>query len=119
MFNPAAHLVATSVSTSQKAPFSEVTYTFTVYPGLCNALGIIHGAAVAMMFDDLTSFTVQTLIGTKEAAGWTNPGVSRTLNCTYLKGAQVGDEVEVHTEVTGMSRKMGESINISYLGTGS
>ena len=42
------------------------------------------------------------------ASRWYRTGVSRTLNVSYLRPVQVGDEVDVLNEVMSVGKNMGE-----------
>ncbi|KAF2160370.1 hypothetical protein M409DRAFT_70525 [Zasmidium cellare ATCC 36951] len=66
---------------------STVTFRFTVTRFYCNAGGGLHGAAQSLIYDHLTSLAIQAV---GQPGGWLVPGVSRSLNVTYLRPAPEG-----------------------------
>jgi acyl-coenzyme A thioesterase 13 len=74
---------------------------------------MLHGGAVAMIFDNLSSIAL-SLWGIMMAPDdselqrtWAMSGVSRTLNCSYVRPAPVGSEIDVTNEVVGAGKTMG------------
>ena len=85
-------------------PTRSVTFTMTVAPELCNHFQNLHGGAQATLFDVVTSCAIP---GTISRPGWWEyPGVSRTLNVTYLRAVPVETEIEIVAEVLGVGKRM-------------
>ena len=68
-----------------------------------NGMSNLHGGAHATVFDFLTSFTIPIL---SQADFWLFPGVSRTLNVTYLRPAPSGEPVLIECEVVHIGKRM-------------
>ncbi|KAF2671340.1 hypothetical protein BT63DRAFT_423551 [Microthyrium microscopicum] len=79
------------------------TFLLKVPRSLCNGGGNLHGGAVALIFDLLTSLTV----GVCAREGfWDSGHVSRNLNCTYIRPAPEGSEVLVESDVIHLGKTM-------------
>lgn len=100
------HLTLISASLN---PLPRVTARFTVVPSLCNGGENMHGGATATIFDFITSMPL-TLVAKDDF--WFMPGVSRTLNVTYLEGVPDGEAVEVEAEAVKIGKKLGESLPV-------
>lgn len=61
----------------------------------------IHGGAIAMMFDNLTSLTMGLV-----RQPWEHTGVTRNLNVTYHRPAVEGEAVVLWSEVVGIGRRL-------------
>lgn len=79
------------------------TFKFKVDEYYCNGSDNLHGGAQATIFDILTSVALQA-IGTPDF--WVTPGVSRTLNVTYLRPAPLGSEVLCEVEIVHTGRNL-------------
>jgi acyl-coenzyme A thioesterase 13 len=79
------------------------TFSMTVPKSLCNAGSNLHGGAVALIFDILTSVTVGTVA---REGFWDTGHVSRTLNCSYVRPAPVGTELLIETEVVSLGKSL-------------
>ena len=66
----------------------------------------MHGGATATIFDFATSMPL-TLVAKDDF--WFMPGVSRTLNVTYLEAVPNGQEVEIEAEAVKIGKNLGES----------
>lgn len=91
-------------SFKQPTPGTSIaTFRFRVERFYCNGAGNLHGGAQALIFDHLTSLAVQA---TGEVGGWIVPGVSRSLNCTYLRPAPEGCVVLCECEVMSTGKRL-------------
>jgi acyl-coenzyme A thioesterase 13 len=70
---------------------------------LCNAGSNLHGGAVALIFDILTSIAVGTVA---REGFWDQGHVSRTLNCSYVRPAPEGTELVIETEVVSLGKSL-------------
>ena len=94
-----------SVEIDAKDPsVARSTFLLRVTPDICNAAGNLHGGAVALAFDMMTSLTIAPLA---REDFWDTGHVSRTLNCTYLRPAPEGSELLVESEVIHLGRRLG------------
>ncbi|KAF3942144.1 hypothetical protein ABW19_dt0206932 [Dactylella cylindrospora] len=84
-------------------PNPTLTFTFPVHKKYCNLAGNLHGGATATMFDIATTFAV-TLINSDTF--WRTFGVSRTLNCTYLRAAPAGTQTTVKCEILSIGKNL-------------
>ncbi|WYZ45369.1 hypothetical protein EsH8_VIII_000685 [Colletotrichum jinshuiense] len=85
-------------------PNPAATFSFTVHPDHCNRAGNLHGGAAATLFDSLTSLPL-ALINDKPGY-WQYLGVSRTINCSYLRPAPVGEECLVECEIIQIGKTL-------------
>ncbi|KAM3420475.1 hypothetical protein BST61_g3744 [Cercospora zeina] len=81
----------------------KAVFKFTVSRFYCNISGNLHGGAQATIYDMLTSFAMQA-IGIK--GFWSNGGVSRTLECTYVRPAPEGTELLCEVEVLATGKTL-------------
>ncbi|CAF9935640.1 MAG: hypothetical protein HETSPECPRED_009855 [Heterodermia speciosa] len=95
------HVTLTSASL---IPLPRVTARFTVVSSLCNGMGTLHGGATATIFDFVTSMPLTLK---SEKGSWEFPGVSRTLNVTYLDKASNGQELEIEAEAVKIGKRLG------------
>lgn len=79
------------------------TYGFTAPPSLCNNMGNLHGGAASTLFDLLTTISIAPL---STPSKFRYAGVSRTLNCTYLRPVAVGTRVRIECEVVSLGRNL-------------
>ncbi|KAI9819311.1 MAG: hypothetical protein M1832_004016 [Thelocarpon impressellum] len=92
------------LSATAEPPTPRVLFGLTVAPELCNRLGNLHGGAVATIFDMITTCAIPALV--TKAGWWEFPGVSRTLNVTYLRAMPEGAELEVSAEVLAVGKRL-------------
>lgn len=92
------------VASASYKPTPCATLRINITPDLCNKGGILHGGAIAMIFDSCTTFPI--FLARKEGS-WEYPGVSRTLNVAYLAAVKEGEEIEVEAEVVGIGKRLG------------
>lgn len=86
----------------QTSPTTSVaTFRFRVDRFYCNAGGNLHGAAQSLIYDHLTSLAVQAI---GQPGGWITPGVSRSLNVTYLRPAPEGTICLCECEVMAVGK---------------
>lgn len=92
------------LSSKLVSPTTAMTvFALTVASTLCNGAGTLHGGAAATIFDLLTSISLAPL---SRPSKFRNIGVSRTLNCTYLRPVTRGMRVRVECEVVSMGRNL-------------
>ncbi|KAK6361958.1 hypothetical protein TWF730_005664 [Orbilia blumenaviensis] len=84
-------------------PNPAITFKFDVTDDYTNLAGNLHGGAGATIFDIATTM-VLTLV--QKEGFWERWGVSRTLNCAYLKGAPGGTTVNVHCEIVSLGKRL-------------
>ncbi|KXH41999.1 thioesterase superfamily protein [Colletotrichum simmondsii] len=96
---PSISLLSTSLTPTPRA-----TFTFTVLPEHCNRAGNLHGGAAATLFDSLTTMPL-ALVNDKPGY-WQFLGVSRTINCSYLRPAPNGEECLVECEIVQIGRTL-------------
>ena len=75
-----------------------------VLPELCNQTGNMHGGAVAMILDNLTSLPIAAV---SSKGFWDMGHVSRTINCTYLRPAPMNTKCTVETEIVHLGKGAG------------
>ena len=93
------------IKTATAAPLPTATFELTVVPEFGNRIGRMHGGAVALLFDMCTTMTVAPAA---RSDFWHFGGVSRKLDVTYLRPAEVGRTVVVECEVLQLGRRLGE-----------
>lgn len=71
---------------------------------MCNQLGNMHGGAVALAFDNLTSLVISAV---SSKGFWDKGHVSRTINCTYLRPLPKGSKGTVHCEIVHLGKGVG------------
>ena len=98
-FDTALYSHIEPLSASIKCP----TEAVTVVPAFCNRLGHQHGGAAATIFDLLTTIAIAPL---SKPGKFGYPGVSRTLNCTYLRPVTMGMKVRVDCEIVSWGRNL-------------
>ncbi|KAK6534628.1 hypothetical protein TWF281_005935 [Arthrobotrys megalospora] len=84
-------------------PNPAITFSFDIKDQYTNLAGNLHGGAAATIFDIATTM-VLTLV--QKEGFWERWGVSRTLNCAYLKGAPGGSTVNVHCEIVSLGKRL-------------
>jgi acyl-coenzyme A thioesterase 13 len=94
-----------SVTVSETDPnLASAIFELQVTPEICNATGMIHGGAVALIFDICTSMTIAPIA---REGFWDSGHVSRTLNCTYLRPIPQGTKCTVETEIIHLGKRAG------------
>ncbi|MCJ1325916.1 hypothetical protein MMC10_002579 [Thelotrema lepadinum] len=94
------HITILSATLTPK-PTLEIS--FAVKPQHANSGGNFHGGAIATLFDYVTSIAL--MLPQKEGM-FRLGGVSRGLNCVYLRPAPVGSEVLLRAEVEAVGKRM-------------
>ncbi|GIZ44431.1 hypothetical protein CKM354_000762900 [Cercospora kikuchii] len=89
--------------TKQSDTTCKAVFSFKATRYYCNISGNLHGGAQATIYDMLTSFAMQA-IGIK--GFWLNGGVSRTLECTYLRPAPEGTDLLCEVEVLSTGKTL-------------
>jgi acyl-coenzyme A thioesterase PaaI-like protein len=90
------------------------TFSFIVAEDMANGWGGMHGGATATILDNLTSISATvTILGRQQTAeksdppdSWIVGGVSRSLLITYLRPAQVGEEMILECETIVMGKML-------------
>lgn len=94
---------ATLTPTPSNPHHSTVIFTLVIPSSLCNVIGTLHGGAVALILDLCTSTAIN---GCSEPEFWDGQHVSRSLNCTYLRGASKGEKIWIECEVVSMGKRL-------------
>ena len=95
---------AEPATTAPTAPYlTRSTFEVVIVPGLCNPMGNMHGGAVALAADMLTSMAAAPLA---RPGWWEFGGVSRTLHTTFLRPIKLGATLLVECEVVSVGRRM-------------
>jgi len=87
---------------SASAETRSTKWALRVVPALCNMGGNLHGGAAATLLDTLTSMA---LVAITEKGFLDRGHVSRSLSCTYLRPAPVGDYI-VESWVLEVGKRM-------------
>lgn len=83
--------------------FPTATFAFTVKQEHSNRLGNLHGGCTATLFDFCTSIALVLIM---RPGHWQAFGVSRNLNCTYIRPIPIGTDVLIECEVVNAGKKM-------------
>jgi acyl-coenzyme A thioesterase 13 len=94
------HLSLLSMSLT---PTPRCTFLYTVQQAHTNRVNTLHGGCIASLFDYCTSVVICLV---SKPGFWEFVGVSRTLNTTYLRPAEVGAEVEIECELVAVGRQL-------------
>ena len=78
------------------------TFSLTVTKELMNVAGNLHGGAAATLIDIITTAAIAPLA---KKGYFEYPGVSRTLQCGYLRPVKEGEECEVVCECLGTGKR--------------
>lgn len=81
-----------------------LTLHFTPQSQHCNRHHMLHGGAMATLFDFLT--TLALCFVNDKPGFWRYLGVTRTLNTTYFRPVAVGDVVAVEVSVMQVGKKL-------------
>lgn len=84
-------------------PSPSITFSFHIKDQYTNLAGNLHGGSAATIFDIATTM-VLTLV--QKEGFWERWGVSRTLNCSYLKGAPGGTTVKIQCEIVSLGKRL-------------
>lgn len=95
------HLTLQSVDTS--LPHPRATFRLVVKPIYCNALQNMHGGCTSTIFDITTSMVLYLI---NRPGFWQYMGVSRTLNCTYLRPIPVGSTVDIDCDILQVGKSL-------------
>ncbi|CAK1360645.1 uncharacterized protein RHO25_003938 [Cercospora beticola] len=77
-------------------------YSVSIKPEMCSAIGQLHGAATALIFDMTTSMAVAP----KARKGfWEFHGVSRNLSISYYRPVPVGSRVTIEARVVQIGNR--------------
>ncbi|KAK7947743.1 uncharacterized protein PG986_008629 [Apiospora aurea] len=85
-------------------PYPSITFRLATQPVHANGSGNLHGGCTATLYDFCTSWPLHIIA---KPGFWQHLGVSRTLNCTYLRPIPIGTIVDIHCEVIQAGAKMG------------
>jgi hypothetical protein len=94
-----------SATTSPTSPLSTVTFELTVPPSLCSRTDNLHGAAVSLIMDMVTTLAVAPIA---REDSWHFGGDSRTLGVTLLWPCPLGEDIVCIGEVVQVGRLLGE-----------
>ncbi|KAF9882291.1 thioesterase family [Colletotrichum karsti] len=85
-------------------PQPYIVFTFAVQMAHCNRIGTLHGGCIATLFDLLTSMVLLTV--NEKPGHWQRLGVTRALNCNYLRPAKAGDQCRVECAIVHVGRNL-------------
>ncbi|GAA5885209.1 hypothetical protein JCM16303_005906 [Sporobolomyces ruberrimus] len=77
----------------------KVTSTMLVKPHQTNRLGSLHGGLIASLVDTMGSLALST-------KGLWLTGVSTDINITYVRGAKLGENLTINSQVINMGRTL-------------
>lgn len=97
------HIKPLSSTANPDSRTALTTFSLTVPQSFCNRMNNLHGGAAATIFDLLTTVALAPV---SEPGKFEYAGVSRTLNCTYLKAVKCGRRVRVECEVVNLGRRL-------------
>lgn len=92
-----------SIHSATKEPVCQLNFEYTCHENHVNKLGNLHGGCVATLFDYCTSCA---LIPISEPGFWQLLGVSRTLNCTYIRPVRIGERVTIECVVINAGKRL-------------
>lgn len=81
----------------------KVVFSYTVPKNNQNRMGNMHGGCTASLFDFCTTMPLCLI---SKPGFWFYLGVSRTLNCTYLKPIPVGAKIFIECEITSIGKTL-------------
>ncbi|KAF3919331.1 hypothetical protein ABW21_db0202397 [Orbilia brochopaga] len=84
-------------------PYPSATYTFYVEPSYANLSGNLHGGAAATILDIATTMTLALV---QKPDFWEYWGVTRTLNCAYLRPVQTNKYVTIQCDIVGLGKRL-------------
>ncbi|KAK8108291.1 uncharacterized protein PG998_010304 [Apiospora kogelbergensis] len=85
-------------------PHPTINFRLETQPVHANGNGNMHGGCTATLFDFCTSWPLHIIA---RPGFWQHLGVSRTLNCTYLRPVPIGAVIDIQCEVVQAGQKMG------------
>ncbi|KAI0901106.1 HotDog domain-containing protein [Annulohypoxylon nitens] len=91
------------VTYSTSPPHPSITFKFTVQPVHCNLYNSLHGGCASAIFDSCTSLVLDLI---SKPGFWQPPGVSRTLNVTYLRPVPVGTTIHIKCDILHAGRRL-------------
>ncbi|KAK7981237.1 hypothetical protein PG989_013694 [Apiospora arundinis] len=84
-------------------PHPTITFRMETQPMHANGSGNMHGGCTASVFDFCTSWPLHLI---SQPGTWQHLGVSRTLNCTYLRPVPIGATIDIQCEAIQHGAKM-------------
>ena len=84
---------------------AHAVFEIEVVPMFCNAMGNMHGGAIATVADIATTMAIAPI---SREGFWEYPGVSRTLNVTYLSPAQLGTVIVIECMLRSIGSRLCE-----------
>lgn len=101
-----ACITATAIPLAASLPTPtscNATFLLPVTQALCNPMGTLHGGCAATAFDILTSCAIAPLA---RPDAFSTGGVTRTLNCAYLRPVPEGMTVVMECEVMNLGSRL-------------